>query len=311
MARTQAWPRRRQFRGAHRSRRGGEAYELEILSGPAVLRTLSATSPSTLYATSDETLDFGSAQSSFSVRLYQIVGRRRPRPARHRHSHPLRGPMSTSANLALPFIEGGELLPDVTLNETLRLIDTLVQLAIVDRDLNVPPGSPAEGQRWIVKASPSPTGAWAGHGNHIAAWQDGGWVFCTPQGRMARLRDRRGCAGRMERQRVGRRARDAGDAAESRAARRRHHRGRDQSVQRQAQQCAVGGEDRRGRRRRASALQDEQGECREDALAADPGQFLRPRRDRPYRRRRPSFQGVGRRIELARCDHDRPDDRPS
>lgn len=87
--------------------------------------------------------------------------------------------MSASANLALPFIEGGELLPDVTLNETLRLIDTLVQLAILDRDLTAPPGSPAEGQRWIVKATP--TGAWAGHANHIAAWQDGGWVFCVPQ----------------------------------------------------------------------------------------------------------------------------------
>src|SRR3954463_2912093 len=89
--------------------------------------------------------------------------------------------MSASANLALPFIEGGELLPDVTLNETLRLLDSLVQLAIVDRDLNAPPGAPAEGQRWIVKASPSPTGAWGGHGNPLAAWQDGGWVFCTPQ----------------------------------------------------------------------------------------------------------------------------------
>jgi len=87
--------------------------------------------------------------------------------------------MSASANLALPFIEGGELLPDVTLNETLRLIDTLVQLAILDRDLTAPPGSPAEGQRWIVKATP--TGAWAGHANHIAAWQDGGWVFCAPK----------------------------------------------------------------------------------------------------------------------------------
>src|SRR5436309_12905308 len=89
--------------------------------------------------------------------------------------------MSASANLALPFIEGGELLPDVTLNETLRLLDSLVQLAIVDRDLNAAPGSPAEGQRWIVKASPAPTGAWAGHGNHVASWQDGGWVFCTPK----------------------------------------------------------------------------------------------------------------------------------
>jgi hypothetical protein len=58
-----------------------EAYELEILSGSTVLRTLSANSPSTLYAASDETLDFGTAQSSFSVRLYQIsaaVGRGLP-----------------------------------------------------------------------------------------------------------------------------------------------------------------------------------------------------------------------------------------
>jgi hypothetical protein len=61
-----------------------EAYELEILSGPTVVRALSATSPSTLYATSDETLDFGSAQSSFSVRLYQMsaaVGRGLPATA--------------------------------------------------------------------------------------------------------------------------------------------------------------------------------------------------------------------------------------
>jgi hypothetical protein len=89
--------------------------------------------------------------------------------------------MTDSPNLALPFIEGGELLPDVTLNEALRLIDTLVQLAVLDRDLNAPPGSPTEGQRWIVKASPSPTGAWAGHGDHVAAWQDGGWVFSVPK----------------------------------------------------------------------------------------------------------------------------------
>jgi hypothetical protein len=87
--------------------------------------------------------------------------------------------MSTSANLALPFIEGGELLPDVTLNEALRLIDTLVQLAVVDRDLMAPPGSPSEGQRWIVKATA--TGAWTGHATHLAAWQDGEWVFAIPR----------------------------------------------------------------------------------------------------------------------------------
>jgi hypothetical protein len=58
-----------------------EAYELEILSRASVARTLSATAPSTLYAATDEALDFGTAQSSFDVRLYQIspaVGRGRP-----------------------------------------------------------------------------------------------------------------------------------------------------------------------------------------------------------------------------------------
>jgi hypothetical protein len=61
-----------------------EAYELDILSGSSVVRTLSATAASTLYAASDETLDFGSAQSSFSVRLCQIsaaVGRGIPATA--------------------------------------------------------------------------------------------------------------------------------------------------------------------------------------------------------------------------------------
>jgi hypothetical protein len=61
-----------------------EAYELEILSGSSVARTLSATAPSALYAASDETLDFGSAQSSFNVRLYQMsaaVGRGLPASA--------------------------------------------------------------------------------------------------------------------------------------------------------------------------------------------------------------------------------------
>jgi hypothetical protein len=58
-----------------------EVYELEILSGSSVVRTLSATAPSMLYAASDEALDFGSAQPSFDVRLYQMsaaVGRGLP-----------------------------------------------------------------------------------------------------------------------------------------------------------------------------------------------------------------------------------------
>ena len=84
-----------------------------------------------------------------------------------------------TANLALPLILAAQAQKHVTHNEALQVLDTLVQLAVLDRDLTAPPGSPAEGQRWIVATSP--TGAWAGHATHVAAWQDGAWQFSTPK----------------------------------------------------------------------------------------------------------------------------------
>jgi hypothetical protein len=89
--------------------------------------------------------------------------------------------MTDTTNLALPLVEGAQAQKHVTHNEALRILDTLVQLAVLDRDLNAPPAAPSEGQRWIVKASPAPTGAWTGHPNQIAAWQDAAWQFNTPK----------------------------------------------------------------------------------------------------------------------------------
>ncbi len=86
--------------------------------------------------------------------------------------------MPNTPNLALPYIEAAQAQKHVTHNEALSLLDALVQLAVTDRDLSVPPGSPANGERYIVAASPS--GAWAGHAGHLAAWQDGAWMFTVP-----------------------------------------------------------------------------------------------------------------------------------
>jgi len=86
--------------------------------------------------------------------------------------------MTDTTNLGLPCIEGGQAQKHVTHNEALRILDTLVQLAVNDRDLTVPPGSPVEGDRYIVDAGA--TGAWAGRDHEIAAWQDGGWQFSAP-----------------------------------------------------------------------------------------------------------------------------------
>jgi hypothetical protein len=87
--------------------------------------------------------------------------------------------MTDTINLGLPCIEGSQAQKHVTHNEALHILDTLVQLAVLDRDLTAPPGSPAEGQRWIVK--PTGTGGWAGRDNMIAAWQDGAWLFSAPR----------------------------------------------------------------------------------------------------------------------------------
>jgi hypothetical protein len=51
-----------------------ESYEIDVLSGSTVLRTLTASSPSVAYSVVDQVTDFGSTQSTISVRLYQISG---------------------------------------------------------------------------------------------------------------------------------------------------------------------------------------------------------------------------------------------
>ena len=87
--------------------------------------------------------------------------------------------MTITPNLSLAYIDSGIPQPEVTHNDGVRVLDALVQLVVQDRDLATPPGSPADGRRWIVAASP--TGAWSGHANHVLAWQDGAWRAYVPQ----------------------------------------------------------------------------------------------------------------------------------
>jgi hypothetical protein len=87
--------------------------------------------------------------------------------------------MLVTPNLTLPYIDISEAQREVVHNSAIRGLDALVHLAVLDRDLASPPGSPSDGQRWIVAASP--TGAWAGHALAIAAWQDGAWRFYAPR----------------------------------------------------------------------------------------------------------------------------------
>lgn len=63
-------------------------------------------------------------------------------------------------------------------NDALVRLDALVDLYILDRDLDVPPGSPADGDAYIVATSP--TGAWAGQAGNVAYCIDGAWRFYVP-----------------------------------------------------------------------------------------------------------------------------------
>ena len=85
--------------------------------------------------------------------------------------------MDDTPNLGLPYIMAAQSQKHVTHNEAIRALDAVVQLAVLDRDLATPPGSPAEGDRYIVAASP--TGDWDGQAGNIAAFQDGAWATST------------------------------------------------------------------------------------------------------------------------------------
>ncbi|MFE1599939.1 DUF2793 domain-containing protein [Methylobacterium sp. ID0610] len=82
--------------------------------------------------------------------------------------------------LALPLLAAAQAQKHVTHNEALVLLDTLVQLAVLDKDLTSPPASPAEGDRYLI-AGANPSGAWAGWAGRVVRYQDGAWTSAVPR----------------------------------------------------------------------------------------------------------------------------------
>jgi hypothetical protein len=87
--------------------------------------------------------------------------------------------MANSTKLALPFLDAAQAQKHVTHNDALMALDALVMLSVKGLFTNTPPGSPADGDRYITGGSP--TGAWAGQAGKVAARQDGTWRFYSPQ----------------------------------------------------------------------------------------------------------------------------------
>jgi len=68
--------------------------------------------------------------------------------------------------------------PHVPINATFRRLEAILSARVLDKDTSTPPGSPAEGDRYIV--GPNPTGDWAGYTDQIA-YYSGGWYFIQPE----------------------------------------------------------------------------------------------------------------------------------
>lgn len=70
---------------------------------------------------------------------------------------------------------------DVNLNANLKKIGLLYALSAKSRTVSTPPGSPANGDVYIV--GPSATGVWATHEDDVTIWisAETAWVFYTPR----------------------------------------------------------------------------------------------------------------------------------
>lgn len=82
--------------------------------------------------------------------------------------------MGTTPDLGLPELAQQQANPDVTVNTTFALLAALLK-GVVSLGDTAPPGSPTEGDAYVLGAVP--TGAWAGKANKIAVFIGGAWAF--------------------------------------------------------------------------------------------------------------------------------------
>lgn len=86
--------------------------------------------------------------------------------------------MPETPKLGLPLIEADQGLKHITHNEALAMLDLGVQVSFISDGLDVPPGSPGEGDTYAI--GQSAIGDWAGHDGQLASYFDGDWRYAVP-----------------------------------------------------------------------------------------------------------------------------------
>lgn len=67
---------------------------------------------------------------------------------------------------------------EVTINLALQILEMLLNTSVISMALSTPPGSPAEGDLYVIATSP--TGAWSGQAGKFAYYINDSWLFIIP-----------------------------------------------------------------------------------------------------------------------------------
>ncbi|HEV7691501.1 MAG TPA: DUF2793 domain-containing protein [Hyphomonadaceae bacterium] len=89
--------------------------------------------------------------------------------------------MSNTSNLVLPYLAVGQAQKHVTVNETLRKLDAIIQLSVVSATTAAEPSTPTDGAVYIIPAGKSGT-HWAAFANwSLGYYRDGAWIELSPR----------------------------------------------------------------------------------------------------------------------------------
>jgi hypothetical protein len=81
--------------------------------------------------------------------------------------------MTTSTKLGIPYLANQQATPEIYHNEALYMLEAMLR-GVITRT-NAPPGSPVDGDSYLITAVAS--GAWTGWENHVAIWASNAWRF--------------------------------------------------------------------------------------------------------------------------------------
>jgi hypothetical protein len=89
--------------------------------------------------------------------------------------------MTTTSKFDIPLLYANQAQKDVTVNQALVRIDSVLQLNVVSRTLTLAPTLPSDEDKYIVAAGA--TGVWEGQDGAIAIYNANGstWSFLIPK----------------------------------------------------------------------------------------------------------------------------------